>query len=416
VTAEERALTSVPSAPGARAAYLFREGRVKLSCNLEDGVRARVEVAVRLKVLTEEGKDLAQVEIYHGRYLQLEQLTARTISPDGLVTPVPSSAIFRQRLSDRERYYSTRLAFPKVEVGSILDYRYELDMEDVLFLEPWTFHQALPTLRSTVVFAVPSKIRPREVLFNSFRVPIEATQVPVGNVTEWRFAARDLPALVAEPFGVPSVDLASSVLLEPAAVTARGSKVGYPDGWERVLRILAHLYSQSLPAERFLKRRVDELLRGLPATDDSARARRLFHHVRDEIDQAPGGGVFLEPGTKLEAVVGRGTANAVEKAVLLDALLTAAGFDTWLAVASPLEAGTLKTDVAAFWQLERLLAASAVQARPSFAASTPTFFADDSETQTNRWQSCSAGSKRSSAAFASARSCTPPPARGRRRS
>jgi hypothetical protein len=70
-------------------------------------------VAVRLKVLTEEGKDLALVEIYHGRYVQLEQITARTISPDGLVTPVPSSATFRQRLSDRGRYYLTRLAFPK---------------------------------------------------------------------------------------------------------------------------------------------------------------------------------------------------------------------------------------------------------------------------------------------------------------
>ncbi len=120
-TDEELKMTADPKAPGAAAVYLYREETT------DDKVHLRSFYA-RIKVLTEKGEELATIQIpfEHG-YTKVEKVEGRTIHTDGTVIPL---AVKPEDLVDfKSKYFQeNRLVFtlPEVEVGSILEYRFQL--------------------------------------------------------------------------------------------------------------------------------------------------------------------------------------------------------------------------------------------------------------------------------------------------
>jgi hypothetical protein len=131
-TSEELKMTSDPKAPGADAVYLNIEEIAN------DPLHYQTYYA-RIKVLKEKGKDLATVEVPYlrGRY-KVREVKARTIHPDGTVIPLegkPEDLLISKK-GDRE---VGRMVFnlPSVEVGSILEYRYQLDYDDNHYSSPF---------------------------------------------------------------------------------------------------------------------------------------------------------------------------------------------------------------------------------------------------------------------------------------
>ena len=99
-----------------------------------------------MKILTEEGKELfGDVEIYHSKAHRLRDFAGRTVLPDGRVVPVGGDATFREALSRSRRQFVTKVAFPAVEVGAILDYRYTLVWDSFFNLDAWHFADVVPT-------------------------------------------------------------------------------------------------------------------------------------------------------------------------------------------------------------------------------------------------------------------------------
>jgi len=124
-TDEELKMTSDPKAPGADAVYLeIREST--------DDVKSTITTYVRVKVLTEKGKDLARVEIPYltskDEYWnkdEIKDVKGRTIHPDGTIVPlnVKPEDLMVARAGEKQ---VDRIVFtlPSVEVGSILEYSY----------------------------------------------------------------------------------------------------------------------------------------------------------------------------------------------------------------------------------------------------------------------------------------------------
>jgi len=78
-TDEELKMTSEPKAPGAAAIYLYREEKVDDSLHFHS-------LFVRIKVLTEKGKELATVSVPYVRSsFKITDVRARTIHADGMV-------------------------------------------------------------------------------------------------------------------------------------------------------------------------------------------------------------------------------------------------------------------------------------------------------------------------------------------
>jgi hypothetical protein len=144
-TPEELSMTAAPEAPGASAIYLNRE-------EITDDQLHMWRKYARIKVLTEGGKDLANVEVgqynsnEYGGY-KIEAVAGRTIHPDGTIIPFTGKP-YEKLIEKGQGYKATAKVFtlPSVEVGSIIEYRYELRYDDnVVFPPSWIIQSDLFT-------------------------------------------------------------------------------------------------------------------------------------------------------------------------------------------------------------------------------------------------------------------------------
>ncbi|MFL6237238.1 MAG: hypothetical protein ACJ76N_29200, partial [Thermoanaerobaculia bacterium] len=113
ITAEERALTSVPGEPNAPAVMLFKKGEFLMAGygRFIGSLASHLRVQARVKILTEAGKSNGEIEIVHSGALRLQSFSGRTVLPDGRVQPVPADAKFLRRTSKSSKTYVTSVAF-----------------------------------------------------------------------------------------------------------------------------------------------------------------------------------------------------------------------------------------------------------------------------------------------------------------
>lgn len=137
-TPEELKMTADPAAPDAPATYLFREEIVDDKLHFH-------RVYARVKILTEKGKDeFSDIEIPYDRSVaQIRGVEGRTIHADGTEVPFTGKPydkelVKRGHLKIMQKVFS----MPDVQVGSILEYRYELQYDD-RYVEPprWFIQQ-----------------------------------------------------------------------------------------------------------------------------------------------------------------------------------------------------------------------------------------------------------------------------------
>jgi len=136
-TDEELKMTSEPKAPGAAAIYLYREETV------DDNLHYHSFYA-RIKVLTEKGKELATVGVPYPRgTFTVTDVKARTIHSDGTVIPLdvkPSDLV--EHKGTGVQINKMVFTLPSVEVGSILEYRWDLRYDDGTLSSPeWEVQQ-----------------------------------------------------------------------------------------------------------------------------------------------------------------------------------------------------------------------------------------------------------------------------------
>ena len=150
-TPEELQMTAEPAAPGADAIYLLRDERA------DDKIHIHTTY-IRLKVLTEKGKEHADQEIdYEGGQFKITGVEGRTIHSDGTVIPFNGKPYVKLvEKKGREKYKATVFTLPDVQVGSILEYRYVLAYESNLVVSPRWFLQGALYTRKGHFFFMPS--------------------------------------------------------------------------------------------------------------------------------------------------------------------------------------------------------------------------------------------------------------------
>jgi hypothetical protein len=131
-TDEELKMTSDPKAPGAAAVYL------NVSQTANNPLRLETYYA-RIKVLTEKGKELATVELPYLKGREIADIEGRTIHPDGTVVPlVGKPADLLVVKSGNLQIGRKVFTLPSVEVGSILEYYYQLrNGENFIYSPVW---------------------------------------------------------------------------------------------------------------------------------------------------------------------------------------------------------------------------------------------------------------------------------------
>jgi hypothetical protein len=146
ISPEELKMTSVPEAPGAPAVYLYRQ------VDRKDQGRSNTEYNyLRIKILTEEGRNYSNVEIgYPRQQATISNIRARTIHPDGTILNFDGK-VYEQTVvkSKTLKYLAKTFTMPDVQVGSIIEYHFNYDFADgYVYDSNWILSEELFTKKA----------------------------------------------------------------------------------------------------------------------------------------------------------------------------------------------------------------------------------------------------------------------------
>lgn len=143
IAPEELKMTSEPNAPGAPAIILFRQ----VDRDDNSGT-AQERNYFRIKILTEEGRKYADIEIpFFPASGSVTGIRARTIRPDGSVINFDGK-IFDKTIAKAKglKYLAKTFTLPEVQAGSIIEYYYNVDLnQDFIYDSHWILSNELFT-------------------------------------------------------------------------------------------------------------------------------------------------------------------------------------------------------------------------------------------------------------------------------
>jgi hypothetical protein len=214
VSPDELKMTSEPLAPGAPAIILYRQ------VDRNDNIHTPHEDNYfRIKILTEEGRKHADVEIpFFKDSGSVVGVKARTIRPDGSIADfggkVFEKYLVKGRVSGRQlKYLAKTFTLPDVQVGSIIEYYYTMNFEEyTLFDSHWILSDELFTKRAQF------SLKPfNDNYYGNYSLRWSWNALPAGAVPKQgpdgvvRMEANNIPAFQTEDFMPPPNELKSRV-------------------------------------------------------------------------------------------------------------------------------------------------------------------------------------------------------------
>ncbi|HWC15788.1 MAG TPA: DUF3857 domain-containing protein [Terriglobales bacterium] len=211
LSAEELKMTSEPQAPGAPAIILWRQ------VDRDDrGEAAHENNFVRIKILKEEGRKYADVEIpfFKSTGNNVVGIKGRTIKPDGSVAEYVGKVFDKSIVKAKGvKYMAKTFTLPEVQVGSVIEYSYTIDLSERYIIDShWILSDDLFT--KTASFSLrpyTSDFIPVNVRWSWQGLPAGTEPPKEGPDHIVRLVAHNIPAFQTEDYMPPENELKSRV-------------------------------------------------------------------------------------------------------------------------------------------------------------------------------------------------------------
>jgi len=325
ISPEELKMSSLPEAPGAPAVILYRQ------VDRDDGRSAHEFNYVRIKILTEEGRKYANVEIpFFKETGTVLGIKARSIRADGSIAQFDGK-VYEQTIVKAKgfKYLAKTFTLPDVQIGSIIEYHYMTDYNEAYVYDSnWVLSNELFTRHAK--FSL--KPNPDFALRWNWPEGLPAgTQPPKEDHGTIRMEAQNIPAFLVEDFMPPENEMkfrvdfiySEETLLEkdPAKFWKTESK------------------KQNDKVENFVnkKKAMEQAVAQIVAGGDSqdAKLRKIYAKVQqlrnlnyeNEKSQQEQKREKQKEVTNVEDLLKRGYGNGTQITWLFMALARAAGFD-----------------------------------------------------------------------------------------
>lgn len=206
---DELKMASEPMAPGAPAIILYRQVDRD-----DNGHTTHEDNYFRIKILTEEGRKYADIEIPFVKQLEnIVNVRARTIKPDGSIATFDGKVFEKTVVKAKGvKYLAKTFTLPDVQVGGIIEYYYTDDLKELsLFDSHWILSDELFTKRAQF------SLKPYNGTYNTFRLRWTWQGLPPGSEPKQgadrivRMEASNIPAFQTEDFMPPANELKSRV-------------------------------------------------------------------------------------------------------------------------------------------------------------------------------------------------------------
>jgi hypothetical protein len=209
ISQDELKMTSEPQAPGAPAIILFRQ------VDRDDDINTpHEENYFRIKILTEEGRKYANIEIpFLKDFDNVVNIRARTIRPDGSIAEFDGKIFEKELIKERAAKVLAKVfTLPDVEVGSVIEYSFTIDFaEHRLFRSNWILSNELFTKKAQF------SLKPYEGRYVKYTLRWSWHDLPPGAVPREgpdhiiKMEASDIPAFQTEDHMPPANELKSRV-------------------------------------------------------------------------------------------------------------------------------------------------------------------------------------------------------------
>lgn len=211
LTPDDLKMTSEPNAPGATAVILYRQVDRD-----DDPQKGHEDNFVRIKILKEEGRKYADVEIpYEKGYTdKIFGISGRTIHSDGSVVEFKGKPFDKTIVKAKGRKYSAKtFTLPDVQVGSVIEYSFSQQLaENYLFDSHWILSDELFTRRAKF------SLKPYSSYYSMYTVRWSWHLLPPGTDPPKqtpdsivRMQVTNIPAFQTEDYMPPANELKSRV-------------------------------------------------------------------------------------------------------------------------------------------------------------------------------------------------------------
>jgi hypothetical protein len=210
VSTDELRIANEPLAPGAPAIILYRQVDRD-----DNGHTSHEDDYIRIKILTEEGRKHADVEI---PFLKGSQnvigVKGRTIKPDGTIVNFDGKVFEKYLVKGRGvKYLAKTFTLPDVQVGGIIEYSYTVDLgEYMLFDSHWVLNDELFTKKAQF------SLKPYKGTYDPWSLRWSWNILPAGAVSPKqgpdgvvRMEVTNVPAFQTEDYMPPPDELRSRV-------------------------------------------------------------------------------------------------------------------------------------------------------------------------------------------------------------
>lgn len=326
----------------------------ELACTIVGGsVFIEYDRHVRIKILKDRGKDLANV---HLRYLtsarqSIKNLAAQTYNLDAAgnisVSKVEKKLMYEKKINNRlsEEVFT----FPEVKPGSIVEYKYSLENAD---LEQWYFQKSIPVRLSRYTIDFPTEFEIHCQTIGS--LPVETKRNTKGQHYVHTYTMRDVPALRDEPYISCESDYLQRLDPQLIAVNTLERRISLVRTWPQVIKQLMEDEDFGLQLKKEIPRTadLDEQLKKL--SDPFQKMVAIHNYVRKNMEWNGYTSLWALDGVKSAWKEKKG--NSGEINLILVNLLKDAGLKAHPILLSTRENGRIMASVPGVGQFDKVMA------------------------------------------------------------
>jgi hypothetical protein len=330
VSSDEIKMTSEPLAPGAPAVILYRQVDRD-----DNGRTSHEDNYIRIKILTEEGRKHADIEIPFLKGSQnIVKVKARTIRPDGSIADFGGQVFEKYLVKGKGfKYLAKTFTLPDVQVGSIIEYSFTTDLgEYMLFDSHWILSNELFTKKAQF------SLKPYKGTYSAFSLRWSWHALPPGAVPKEapdhiiRMEAANIPAFQTEDYMPPPDELKSRVdfIYEEGFAAVDQSSF-----WKQVGKSRNGQLESFIGKRKAMEQAVAQIVS--PNDPQDVKLRKIYDRVQQirnksyevqktEQEQKR---AKEKPAENVEEVWKRGYGDNVQLAWLFLGLVRAAGFESY---------------------------------------------------------------------------------------
>ncbi len=269
-------LSSIPGQedyPDAGAVILLDEGKMEIFGGNRIGFSIFDHHRI-MKILNPSGQQFANISIPYNSETEVSAIQGRTITPEGKIIVLDNENIYDVSAYANYIFYSDQRAklftMPAVENGSIIEYRYSIQIWNRTLWHSWIFQNSEPTLLSRFSLIEPTEWKINHRLYHMDIQP-QVIGAPAGFKSTYVWEGRNISPLQSE-YGMPS---ANEILarLEFAPVGIRT--------WDEVAKWYYDLSEPQMKAAIEIKNLVSNLTVG--AKTEEEKLKVIYEWIRDQV-------------------------------------------------------------------------------------------------------------------------------------